>query len=131
MNALDKPQALEALFEGDSAALALYNAFEKALLARRPETDIVVQKTQVTFRNRHVFAAAWPTPGRVAAKRRPAVSVGITLGLARPLDSPRAFQIVEPYPGRFTNHLLIAEPGDIDAQLTDWAQEAYDYAMVK
>ena len=43
-------------FEKAPLALPLYAAFEAALLARFPDTEIRVQKTQISFSQRHGFA---------------------------------------------------------------------------
>lgn len=38
---------------------------------------------------------------------------------------------VEPYPGRWTHHILIDAPDQIDAQLLAWLQAAHAFALVK
>ena len=45
-------------FEQQPDALPLYEAFSEAVLKRYPDTKIKVQKTQITFTNRHIFACA-------------------------------------------------------------------------
>ena len=45
-------------FSGHETALPLYEALEGRLLAALPDTRIAVQKTQITFKNRRVFACA-------------------------------------------------------------------------
>ena len=55
----------------------------------------------------------------------------LTLGLACPLDSPRAAVSVEPYPGRWTNHVLLTRPEEVDEELLLWLQEAWDFAQSK
>lgn len=122
-------QALEALFKGDAEVLALYGTLEQAVLSRWPEVDIRVQKTQVSFYNRHLFAAAWPPTRRV--KGWPKTYLGVTVGLARPIEDARAVQVVEPYPGRFTNHILVEDSAQVDTQLMDWVAEAYAFSMAK
>ena len=55
----------------------------------------------------------------------------VTIGLARRLESPRAAVSVEPYPGRWTNHIPITREEEIDAELMGWLQEAWDFAQSK
>ena len=43
-------------FEGHISSLPLYEAFESELLRRFPGSKTRVQKSQITFSNRHVFA---------------------------------------------------------------------------
>lgn len=49
-------QDLLAFFSQQPQALPLCEAFLQKLQAQHPETHTRVQKTQITFSNRHVFA---------------------------------------------------------------------------
>lgn len=49
-------QDLLAFFSQQPQALPLCEAFRQKLQAQHPETHTRVQKTQITFSNRHVFA---------------------------------------------------------------------------
>ena len=55
----------------------------------------------------------------------------MTLGLSNPLDSERVAVKVEPYPGRWTTHLVIGDVGEIDDELLGWLDEAYAFAEAK
>ena len=37
----------------------------------------------------------------------------------------------EPYPNRWTHHILLTTANEVDAELLDWAEEACQFAMVK
>ena len=111
-------------------ALSLYRAFEERVLAELEGVSIKVQKTQITFSNRRVFAAVSFLPAR-RAKDRPDPYITVTLGLHRRLDSLRVDQVSEPYPGRWTHHLVIGAVEEIDNELMSWVREAYDFAAVK
>ena len=50
-------------FGARDAELALYDAFESAVLERWPDTRITVHRTQVSFYNRYLFAVASLPPG--------------------------------------------------------------------
>ena len=45
--------------------------------------------------------------------------------------SPRVDQASEPYPGRWTHHLVIGSAEEIDDELMVWVREAYDFAAAK
>ncbi len=117
-------------FDKDPAALPLYEAFESRVLAEVENVSIRVQKTQITFTNPKVFAAVSFLPARRKALR-PEHYITITLGLGRRLDSPRADAVSEPYPGRWTHHLLVAEPEEINGELMEWVREAAAFAADK
>lgn len=117
-------------FDKHLPALPLYKAFEAAVLEAVPEAAIKVQKTQITFSNRHGFAFVSFLPAR-RAMDRPDPYITVTLGLHRRLDSPRVDQVSEPYPGRWTHHLVIGSVEEIDNELMSWVREAYDFAAVK
>jgi len=60
-------------------------------------------------------------------------------GLSRPdlrplgyrAEHPRIVEAVEPYPNRWTYHVIIARPEEIDEQVMTWLREAYDFALNK
>ena len=117
-------------FDGHEAALPLHEAFEQHLYERFPEANRRVQKTQITFFNRHVFACV--SFQRVKRKAElPDPFLVVTLGLAYPLDSPRVAVKCEPYPGRWTTHFVIGSADEINDELLTWMEEAYAFAEAK
>lgn len=62
------------------------------------------------------------------AKERPEIYIVVTFGLGYRVDSPRIDAAVEPYPGRFTHHVLISVTGEIDDELMGWVREAAAFA---
>lgn len=117
-------------FSGHEAALPIYEAFETALLSRFPDTRIKVQKTQISFYNKHQFACV--SFLRVRPKKElPDPYLVITFGLASQLHSPRIAVATEPYPHRWTHHLVAAAPADIDDELMRWIEEATVFSAVK
>ena len=89
-----------------------------------------VQKTQITFYNRHVFACV--SFARVKKKAElPEGYLVITIGLPAPLESPRIAVKTEPYPNRWTHHIVISRPEELDGELTDWIRASYDFAEAK
>lgn len=69
-------------FMGHQTALPLYEAFAEKLAEQFPDTKMKVQKTQITFSNRHVYACI--SFLRVKKKAElPASYFVLTLGLVR------------------------------------------------
>lgn len=117
-------------FNGHPDALELYRAFEELLCKTFPDVNKRVQKTQITFSNRHVFACV--SFARVKRKAElPEGWMTLTLGLPAPLESPRAAVKVEPYPGRWTHHFILSRPEELDGELLAWVREAYAFAESK
>ena len=116
-------------FDGKPTELAVYQALERAMAARFPEASVKVQKSQISFYHRHLFAAA-SLPLR-RRKEWPKECLLVTFGLSRRLSSPRIAVAVEPYPNRWTHHVVVAREEEIDGELLDWLAEAYDFAAAK
>lgn len=116
-------------FDGRPLELSLYEVLFAALDAAFPQASVKVQKSQISFYGRHLFAAA-SLPVR-RKKDWPRECLVVTIGLSHPLDSPRAVVTVEPYPGRWTNHVLLSREEEIDEALMEWLREAYDFAESK
>ena len=118
-----------AFFEGKPLELALYEALFRRMEVSFPEAAVKVQKSQISFYGRHLFAAA-SLPVR-RKKDWPKQCLVVTIGLSHRLESPRAAVAVEPYPGRWTNHVLVSEEGQIDEELLGWLREAWAFAESK
>ena len=126
----ETPSDILRFFYGHPAALALYEHLEEALYSSFPEVNRRVQKTQITFFNRHVFACV----SFAGVKRKallPDPYLVLTLGLPCPLESERVAIKTQAYPGRWTTHIVIGSKDDIDAELMGWIGRAYDFALSK
>ena len=108
-------------------ALPLYAAFREKLLAAFPDTGVKVQKSQITFRARYGYA--FVSLRRI--KGCPPVFFTLTFGLGRRLASPRIAMAVEPYPGRWTHHMVIARTEELDDEVMGWLAEAHTFALIK
>lgn len=126
-----QPQSDELLFfDQHRAAIPLYEAFAGELLRRFPETSLRVQKSQITFGGRHVYACV--SFARVRKKAElPEAYIVVTLGLPYPLDSGRVAVKTEPYPGRWTTHMVISHISELDEEFWTWAEQAYAFAENK
>lgn len=110
-------------FDSHPDALPLYEKFEKSIADLVPDVKIKVQKTQISFYNRHLFACV--SFARVRKKKDcPDCYIVITFVLSHKAESPRIDIATEPYPNRWTHHVLISDPGEIDDELMGWIEEA-------
>ena len=109
--------------------LSLYKSIESAIYSEFEDARVKVQKTQISFYNKHLFACVSLPLRKV--KGWPASCLVFTLGLNRKLENPRVAYVAEPYPGRWTHHILIQNEEEIDAELMVWIKEAYAFALMK
>lgn len=117
-------------FAKHEGALPIYQAFEKALFAALPDTRMKVQKTQISFYNKHQFACV--SFLRVRPKKElPNPYLVVTFGLVHRVDSPRIAAATEPYPERWTHHVILDTPTVVDEKLMSWVEEAAAFAAVK
>jgi len=108
-------------------ALPLYERLSQNLLTEFPDIVLKVQKSQITFKARYGFAF-------VSLRRMkgcPEVFFILSFGLSHRLNSPRIAMAVEPYPNRWTHHVIISEENQLDSELMGWLQEAHNFAMIK
>ena len=117
-------------FDRHQAVYPLYACFQEKLLARFPESRIKVQKSQISYYNRHLYACVSFLKVKKKAEL-PEDYFVLTLGLSAPLESDRVAAKTEPYPGRWTTHFVISSPSDLDEELFDWIVQAYEFAQEK
>lgn len=55
----------------------------------------------------------------------------VTLGLPYPLNSDRVAVKTEPYPGRWTTHIVVGSPAELDGEFWLWVSQAHAFAMNK
>ena len=116
-------------FDGKPRELALYQHLETQMELLVPETSVKVQKSQISFYGRHLFAAA-SLPLR-RRKTWPEECILVTFGLGYRLNSPRIAAAAEPYPGRWTHHVVVSQEEQVDGELLDWIREAYAFSRSK
>ena len=117
-------------FNEKSATLPLYEAFAQRIFAEIDNVTVKVQKTQISFSNRHNFAFVSFLTVR-KAKDRPKTYITVTFGLHYKKESPRIDAVSEPYPNRWTHHMLIASEEEIDDELMGWIKEAAEFSASK
>ncbi len=117
-------------FNEHPQALPLYEHLEEILFEGFPDVSKRVQKTQITFSNRHVFACV--SFAQVKRKAElPDPYLVVTLGLPYPLEARRVAVKTEPYPGRWTTHFVVGSTEEFDEELLEWIRQAYVFADSK
>ncbi len=119
-------EAIDRLFGNIPDGLVLYENIESHLLSLGEDVLIRPRKTQISFAAERSFAWVWPPIRRM--NNRPESYVILTFGLRRRLEDRRVVEVVEPRPGRWTHHLLVTHPDDLDETVLGWLQEAYRLA---
>lgn len=116
-------------FAKSPQALLLYTALEKTILQAWPDTKIQIKKTQINFSNRYNFAfASLPYQRR---KGWPVACLLVTFGLPFRIQSERIVETSQPYLNRWTHHVLIQRPEDIDDELMGWISASYHFSATK
>lgn len=105
--------------------VAVFEAAE-ARIAALGESQMAVTKSQISWGNPLKFAF-------LSLPRYPAPDGALTLtfGLGHRLDHPRIAQAVEPYPNRWTHHVILAAPVDVDDTVAEFLRQSYDFAQAK
>ena len=117
-------------FNEHPEALPIYDHLENTIYGLFPVANKRVQKTQISFSNRRIFACV--SFARVKRKAElPDPFLVVTLGLPDPLESERVAVQSEPYPGRWTAHIVVGSIEEIDEELLTWIRQAYDFADFK
>lgn len=109
--------------------LPLYQAVGENLEKRGLAYSVKVAKTQISLRNRYVFAAVSLPWRRV--KGWPEEYLLVSFGLSYRKEDPRIAAATEPYPNRWTHHVLLTRREDVDDALMEWLEEAYRFSMEK
>ncbi len=117
-------------FEKAPDALPLYQTLEQKLREILPDMTLKVGKSQISFYLGHQFGCA----SLLAVRRKkdlPSPYLTVTFGLAYPVEHPRIAAKTQPYPNRWTHHVVIGQPEDVDEELLAWLKEAAEFAATK
>lgn len=114
-------------FDRMPGMLPVYEVLRNQLLERHPEVSIRVSKTQISFQNRYIFAM-------VSFQRSPGCPrehLLVSFGLGYRKQSERIAMAAEAAPNRWTHHVCVTRPEQLDGELTSWIEEAYQFCLVK
>ncbi len=116
-------------FDRHPQMLPLYQAVGEELEKRGLAYSVKVSKTQISLRNRYVFATV-SLPWR-RGKGWPEEYLLVSFGLSYQKVDSRIAVAAEPYPHRWTHHVLLTRREDVDDTLMEWLEEAYRFSMEK
>ena len=116
-------------FDGKPLELSLYQTLFLRLDAAFPEGKVKVQKSQISFYGKHLFAMV-SIPVR-RKKGWPEHCLLLSFGLGRRENDSRIAVATEPYPGRWTHHVVLSHPEELDGTLLAWLREAWDFSQAK
>ena len=115
---------LDEFFTGRDLSRRIFDALCVAI-GNIGASELRVTKSQIAFRRRRAFAWA-----RIAGKylRDDRVPLVLTVALNREDTSKRWKQVVIPPNGRYTHHLELRGPEEIDPEVCMWLLEAWSQA---
>ena len=114
-------------FEQKPWALPLFEAAYKAMEEQLGPFTLRVGKSQIGFRTRYGFAWFWFPIRKM--KGWPERCALLSFGLDRQVESPRIVQAVMPQKDRWTHHLILQNPDELDEELMVWLRMAYDFSL--
>ena len=117
-----------AFLGNDPRRLALFEAVEEAISTLGP-SECRVTKSQIAWKNPLNFA--FLSRPRQNGPRWPEGCLLLTFGLGYRVDHPCIFQAVEPYPNRWTHHVILAAPGEVDETIRAFLAAAYVFSQEK
>ena len=117
--------SIDQVFAERPACRRLFNLVADFIGSLGP-AQVIPRKTQVAFARARRFAWLWLP--QLWITKQPPDSITVTFGLDHRVRDTRIKQSVEPYPGRFTHHIVITKASDFDARVKGWIREAYDRA---
>ena len=115
---------LDEFFTGYEDSRPIFEALREAIEELGP-AEIRVTKSQVAFHRQKAFAWTWVPDRYLHGKHAPLV---LTLSFRYRDSSPRWKEIIESAPGRFTHHLELYSPADIDDAVRAWLRAAWEAA---
>lgn len=117
-------------FKDHMDVLPLFEAFENKVEKEIPDVRLRVQSSQISFYNKHMFSCI--SFLKVKKKKdMPEKYIVVTFGLSHKVESSRIAVAVEPYPNRWTHHVVVSKKEEIDDELMDWIKEAADFSASK
>ncbi|WP_228539499.1 DUF5655 domain-containing protein [Nocardia sp. XZ_19_385] len=121
----DAPRTPEEYLDGHPDALPIYRKLCTLLDSLGPY-DVRVSKSQIAFRRNRGFAYLW-LPGQHL--KNPDAEVALSFVLDHKESSQRFKEIAHPTPNRWTHHLEIHHPDDLDEEVRTWLRAAADSAQ--
>lgn len=110
-------------FGYDPVCCAVFDALRIVVLERYPSAEILRQKTCLSFRDPRPFLYVSPVKGGRRKQDRRRITLSFALDL--PVPDERIRYCVQVTPNRYTHHVELGDPEEIDDQLLLWIDMAY------
>ncbi|MBP1744710.1 MAG: hypothetical protein H6Q58_1688 [Firmicutes bacterium] len=117
---------IDAFFSGQEERTKLYLSIEEMIKSLGPLT-IEIMKSQISFGTKYKFAWVWIPPD--SSKKRPKNSIVLSFGLDHRVESKQIAEAVEPYPGRWTHHIIIQDETELNTDVYKWLRQAYAFSQ--
>lgn len=125
MDAPLRRKEIDAFFSGQVDRIMLYDALE-VMIKSLGQSTITISKTQISFGTKYKFAWVWLPPDK--SNKRPKNCIVLTFGLNHRIENEQIVESVEPYPGRWTHHIIIGNRSDLNENVFKWLRQAYAFS---
>jgi predicted transport protein len=115
---------IEDFFEGRAGSRHIYDAIAREI-STIGKICIHVSKSQIAFKRRRNVATVWVPAHYLKGDVAPLV---LTLSFPKQDPSDRWKEIIQISSNRFTHHLELYNPSDIDDQVKGWLRVAWEAA---
>lgn len=128
MTADHAPMTPAGFFRDHPEEQRLFEAVKERILRKIPQSRILIQKSQIAFQGGgdppgRAYCWIW-LPIRKGIKNRPEHYLVLTIPAPERINSARIVEAVEPAPGRWTHHLIIASAMELDEEILEWLIQA-------
>jgi len=121
----DEMKQVEAYFDGYPQQEQLFQAIRDMIKSLGP-VKVEVMKSGISFGTRFKFSWIW-LPQKYD-QRQPPGSLVLSFGLDQRIVHARIKEAVNPYPQRWTHHVVINTRDDLDETLRGWLAQAYRFS---
>jgi hypothetical protein len=112
---------VDEFFAGQSEAKLIFDAVTAAASSLGPMT-LRVSKSQIAFVRNKTFACVWIPGMYLRGKVAPLV---LTFSFGERRLWPRWKEVYQVAPHRFTHHLELWSPGEVDEEVRGWLEQAW------
>ncbi len=115
------------LFGKHLGALPIYRELERRIMEKFPKTNIVVYSDQIAFRyNRNFTLVSFMN---LSKAKNLSNFITVTFQLERPYQDKRILMVSRDRARIWSHHVILTSPQEVDGELMDWVEKAYDYAL--
>jgi len=113
-------------FAGEGELLPCYLKLRAEIMALFPKSEVVVHKSQISFRCPRPYTWIW-TLAKHGSRKAGSPMMLIAFAAPYPVESPLIHARTEPYPGRWTHHVAVRKAENITPELMKLIQASYAF----